>query len=78
MSPISSGNNLVRDSQIDTYINVIFKYEISIHELHNDLIKSNGEDGVYEVWKSNKLLTSNTGLRFIISVDVKQFTPWYK
>ena len=52
--------------------------QIYIRELHNDLIKSKNEGGLDEVWNSKKLLVSDTGLRYIIPLNVKKFTPRYK
>ena len=52
--------------------------QISIRELKNDLVKPKNEGGLSEVWNGNKLLVSDTGLRYIISVNVKKFTPRYK
>ena len=52
--------------------------QISIRELHNDLIKSKNEECLSEIWNGNKLLISDTGLRYIIPVNVKKFTPRYK
>ena len=47
---------------------------IFIRELHNDLIKSKNERGLSKVWKDNKLLINNTGLRYIIPRNVFQNT----
>ena len=52
--------------------------QISIRELHNDLIKSKNEGGISEVWNGNKLLVSDTGLRYIIPLNIKKSTPRYK
>ena len=52
--------------------------KIFIRELHSDLIKSKNEGGLSEVWNGNTLLVSDTGLRYIIPVNVKKFTPRYK
>ena len=52
--------------------------QISIRELHNDLITSKNEGKLSEFWKGNKLLVSNTDLRYIIVINITQFTPGYK
>ena len=60
--------------------NMVVKYliQVSIREVHNDLIKSKNEGGLSEVWKEDKLSVSDTGLRYIIPINVKQFTSRYK
>ena len=52
--------------------------QISIRELHNDLIKSKNEGCLDEVWNGKKLLVSDTGLRYMIPINIKKFTPRYK
>ena len=80
VSPIVKGTILVRDKLTDKKNQRVGKYliQISIREVHNDLIKSKNEGGISEVWNGNKLLVSDTGLRYIILVNVKKFTPNYK
>ena len=52
--------------------------QIFIRELHNDLIKPKNEGGLSEVGNGNKLLVCDTGLRYIIPVNVKKFNPRYE
>ena len=52
--------------------------QISIRELHNNLIKSKKEGGLDEVCNGKKLLVSDTGLIYMIPINVKKFTPRYK
>ena len=79
VSPISKDTILVQDvtgkknQRVGKYL-----IQISIRELHNDLIKSKNEEYLSEVWNGNKILVSDTGLRCIIPVNVKKFTPRYK
>ena len=44
----------------------------SLSELHTDLIKSNVEGGLNEVWKGKKVLLSDTSFYFIIPNNVKK------
>ena len=71
---------LVRDKLTGKQNQRVGKYliQISIRELHNDLIKSKNEGGLDEVWNGKKLLVSDTGLRYMIPINVKKFTPRYK
>ena len=71
---------LVRDKLTGKNNQRVAKYliQISIRGIDNDLIKSKNEGGINEVWSGNKLLVSDTGLRYIIPVNVKRFTPRYK
>ena len=80
VSPIVKGTILVRDKLTDKKNQRVGKYliQISIREVHNDLIKSKNEGGISEVWNGNKLLVSDTGLRYVIPVNVKKFTSRYK
>ena len=50
----------------------------SVRELHNDIIKSEKLGGLSTVWNNNKLLVSDTVLRYLMPRQVKQFTPRYK
>ena len=79
-SPIVQDKILVHDKLKGKKTQRVGKYliQISIRELHNDLIKSKNEGGLSEVWNGNKLLVSDTDLRYIIPVNVKKFTPRYK
>lgn len=74
-SPISSGTILARDSKMGKKTNSIGNYliQISILELHYDLIKVIEEGGLSEFWKRNTLLVSDTALRLIIPANVKIF-----
>ena len=80
VSPIVKDTILVRDKLTGKQNQRVGKYliQISIRELHNDLIKSKSEGGLNEVWNENKLLVSDTGLRYIIPVNVKKFISRYK
>ena len=80
VSPIVKGTILVRDKLTGKKNQRVCKYliQISIRELHNDLIKTKNEGGISEVWNGNKLLVSDIGLRYIIPVNVKKLTPRYK
>ena len=80
VSPIVKDTILVRDKLTGKKNQRVGKYliQISIRELHNDLIKSKSEGGLNEVWNENKLLVSDTGLRYIIPVNVKKFISRYK
>ena len=49
-----------------------------IRELRNDLTKSKNEGGLSKVWKGSTLLVSDTGLRYIMLINVKTFIPRYK
>ena len=49
-----------------------------IRELHNDVIEPKNERELSEVWKGNKLLTSNISVRCINSINVNKFTARYK
>ena len=51
---------------------------VSIRDLHNGSIKSKNKGELNKVWRGNKLLESDTGLRYIIPINVKKFTPRYK
>ena len=75
-SSIAKDIILVRDMITGNKYRRVGKYliQISIRELHNDLIKSKNEGGFSDVWKRNTLLVSGTGLRYIIFINVKQFT----
>ena len=79
-SPIAKYTILVRDKITGNKDQRVGKYliQISIRELHNDLIKSKNEGGLEEVWNGKKLLLSDTGLRYTIPINVKKFTPRYK
>ena len=79
-SPIVKDTILVRDELTGKKNQRVGKYliQISMGELYNDLIKSKNEGGLSEVRNRNKLLVSGTGLRYIIPVNIKQFTPRYK
>ena len=80
-SHITTYTILVRNKLTGKKNQRVGKYliQISIRELHNDLIKSKNEGGlISEVWNGNILLVSDTGLRYIIPVNVKTFTPRYK
>ena len=41
--------------------------QISIRELHNDLIKSKNEGGLSGLWNGNRLLVSDTGFEIYYS-----------
>ena len=79
-SPIAKDTILVRDKLTGKKDQRVGKYwiQISIRKLHNDLIKSKNERDLNEVWNGKKLLVSDTGLRYIISINVKKFTQRYK
>ena len=79
-SPIAKDTILVRDKLTGKKNQRVDKYsiQISIRELHNDLIKSNNKGGLNESWNGKKLLVSDTGLRYIIPITVKKFTTRYK
>ena len=79
-SPIAKDTILVRDKLTGRKDQRVGKYliQISIRELHNDLIKSKNEGSLEEVWNGKKLLVCDTGLRYIIPSNVKKFTPRYK
>ena len=79
VSPIAKDTILVRDELTGKKNQRVGKYliQIYIRELHNDLIKSKNEEDLSEVWNGNKILVSDTGLRCIIPVNVKKFTPGY-
>lgn len=51
---------------------------ISIRESHNGLVRSKNKGGLSEGYKVNKLLVSDTVLRYIIPINVNKFTPRYK
>ena len=78
--PIAIDTILVRDNLTGKKIQRVGKYliQISIRKLHNDLIKSKNEGGLEEVWNGKKLLVSDTGLRYMIPINVKKFTLKYK
>jgi len=78
-SPIAKDTILVRDMITGNKDRRVGKYliQIYIRELHNDLIKSKNEGGLDEVWNGKKLLVSDTGLRYMIPINVKKFTPRY-
>lgn len=71
---------LVRKKKTWKITDNIGKYliQISIHELHNDLIKIKDEGRLSEVWNNNKILVSGTGLRFITSTHVKKCALRYQ
>ena len=79
-SPIVKDTILVRDELTGKKNQRVGKYliQLSMGELYNDLIKSKNEGDLSEVWNGNTLLVSDTGLRYIIPVNVKKFTPRYK
>ena len=52
--------------------------QVFIRELRNDLTKSKNEGGLSKVWKRSTLLVSDTGLRYIMFINVKTFIPRYK
>ena len=52
--------------------------QVSIRELHNDLL-SRGNTGLPEVWdKNNNLLVSDTSFRSLILPHIIYMTPKYK
>ena len=79
-SPIAKDTILVRDMISGNKDRREGKYliQISIRELHNNLIKSKNEGGLEEVWNGKKLLVSDTGLRYMIPTNVKKLTSRYK
>ena len=79
-SPIAKDTILVRDMITGNKDRIVGKYliQISIRELHNDLTKSKNKGGLNEVWNGKKLLVSDTGLRYIIPINVKKITLRYK
>ena len=79
-SPIAKDTLLVRDKLTGKKYQRVGKYliHISIRELHNYLIKSKNGGGLEEVQNGKQLLVSDTGLRYMIPIDVKKFTPRYK
>ena len=78
--PIAKDTILVRDMISGNKDRRVGKYliQISIRELHNDLIKSKNEGGLDKVWNGKKLLVSDKSLRYMIPINVKKFTPRYK
>ena len=74
-SPIVKYTIVVRDMLTGKKNQILGKYliKISIRELQNDFIKSKNEGGLGEVLNGNKLLVSDTGLRYISPVNVKKF-----
>ena len=72
-SPIAKDIVLVPYNIVGKMTNMVVKYliQVSIREVHNDLIKSKNEGGLSEVWKEDKLSVSDTGLRYIIPINVK-------
>ena len=70
---------LIRDDTIDKNTHKVGKYSIQvlIRKFQNDLIQSKSEGGLSELWKGNTLLVSDTGLRYIISINVKKVIPRY-
>ena len=79
-SHIAKDTLLVRDMITGNKDRRVGRYliQISIRELHNDLIKSKNEGSLEEVWNGKKLLVNDTGLRYMIPINVKKFTPRYK
>ena len=72
-SPIAKDTILVRDMITGNKDRRVGKYliQISIRELHNDLIKSKNEGCLEEVWNGKKLLVSDTGLRYMIPINAR-------
>ena len=75
-SPIAKYTILVRDKITGNKDQRVVKYliQISIIELHNDLIKSKNEGDLDEVLDGKILLVSDTGFRYMIPINVKKFT----
>lgn len=50
----------------------------SVRELYNDLIIDVNNGGLKDVWNDNKLLVSETSLRFLLPDQLKKFTARYQ
>ena len=67
-SPITDDTILVIDELTGKKTKRVVKLLLtcSVRELYNDFIKDVNDGGLKDIWNDNKLLVSETGLKFVL------------